>query len=115
MNYLHKCLRIVASPLFKTSSLRETVKTSKRRCKCNTISGIELNLPMRILTGRLTDDRYRQVFLLLFFAMSFFKIVVDPGYQMVLEYPFNKLMKEIWSDEFMYVGPRKIICEWLEM
>jgi hypothetical protein len=54
-------------------------------------------------------------FFCLFFAMSFFKIVVDPGYQMVLENPFNKLMKEIWSDEFMYVGPREIIGEWLEM
>ena len=49
------------------------------------------------------------------FAMSFFKIVVDPGYQMVLEDPFNKLMKEIWGDKFMYVSPRKIIGEWLEM
>lgn len=47
------------------------------------------------------------------FAMSFFKIVVDPGYQMVLENPLNKLMKEIRSDEFMYVGPREIIGEWL--
>jgi hypothetical protein len=47
--------------------------------------------------------------------MSFFKIVVDPGDQMVLENPFNKLMKEIWSNEFMYVGSRKIIGEWLEM
>jgi hypothetical protein len=54
-------------------------------------------------------------FFCFFFAVSFFKIVVDPGYQMVLEDPFNKLMKEIWSDEFMYVGPRKIIGEWLEM
>jgi hypothetical protein len=24
------------------------------------------------------------------------------------------LMKEIWSNDFMYVGPRKIIGEWLE-
>ena len=54
-------------------------------------------------------------FFCLFFAMSFFKIVIDPGYQMVLENPFNKLMKEIRSDEFMYVGLRKIIGEWLEM
>jgi len=45
--------------------------------------------------------------------VSFFKIVVDPGNQMVLENPLNKLMKEIWSDEFMYVGPREIIGEWL--
>jgi hypothetical protein len=49
------------------------------------------------------------------FAVSFFKIDVDPGHQMVLENPFNKLVKEIWGDEFMYVGPRKIIGEWLEM
>ena len=54
-------------------------------------------------------------FFRLFFTMSFFEIVVDPGYQMVLENPFNKLMEEIWSDEFMYVGPRKIIGEWLGM
>ena len=53
-------------------------------------------------------------FFCFFFAMCFFKIIVDPGYQMVLENPFNKLMKEIWSDEFMYVGPRKIIGKWLE-
>jgi hypothetical protein len=49
-----------------------------------------------------------------FFAMSFFKIVIDPSYQMVFENPFNELMKEIWSDEFMYVGLRKIIRERLE-
>lgn len=49
------------------------------------------------------------------FAMSFFKIVIDPGYQMVLKNPFNKLMKEIWSNELMNVGPREIIGEWLEM
>jgi hypothetical protein len=47
--------------------------------------------------------------------MSYFKIIIDPGYQMVLENPFYKLMKEIWSDEFMYVSPRKIIGKWLEM
>jgi hypothetical protein len=45
--------------------------------------------------------------------MSFFKIFVDPGYQMVLENSFNKLMKEVWSDEFVYVGSREIISEWL--
>lgn len=49
-----------------------------------------------------------------FFPMSFFEIVVNPGHQMVLENSFNKLMEEIWSDEFMYVGSRKIIGEWLE-
>lgn len=56
-----------------------------------------------------------EYFFCFFFSMSFFKIVVDPGHQMVFENPFNKLMKEIWSDEFMYVGPREIIGEWLEM
>ena len=48
------------------------------------------------------------------FAVSFFKILVDPGHQMVLENPLNKLMKEIRSDELMYVAPREIIGEWLE-
>ena len=52
-------------------------------------------------------------FFCFFSAVNFFKIVVDPGYQMVLENPFNKLMKKVRSDEFMYVGPRKIIGEWL--
>ena len=93
--YLHKCL---TSPLFKTSSLRETVKTSKQRRKCNTISGIELNLKMRLQFSCLPMINVVKYFFCFFFAMSFFKIVVDPCYQMILKNPFNKLMKEIWSD-----------------
>ena len=34
---------------------------------------------------------------------------------MILENPFDKLMEEICSDEFMYVVLRKIIGKWLEM
>ena len=49
------------------------------------------------------------------FTVSYFNIGVDPGHQMVLKNPFNKLMKKIWSHEFMYISPRKIIGEWLEM
>ena len=114
--YLHKWLRIVISPLFKPSSLRETVKTSKWRCKCNTILCIELNMQMGLQEfSGLPMINIVKYFLCFFFAMSFFKIVVDPGYQMVLENPFNKLMKKIWSDDFMYVSLRKIIGEWLDM
>jgi hypothetical protein len=41
------------------------------------------------------------------------KVFFNPGDQVIFEGPLYYFMEEIQSNEFMYVGSRVIICEWL--
>ena len=40
-------------------------------------------------------------------------VILHPWHQMVLESPFNQLMKQIWSEKLMNIGMLEVICEWL--
>ena len=46
--------------------------------------------------------------------MSENKIFFHPGYKMIFKSPFNDLMKEVRSDELMYVSAGEIVCKGLK-
>lgn len=41
-------------------------------------------------------------------------VLVDPCNEVVLECSFDDLVKNVWCDQFIYVGSRKIFSEGLE-
>jgi len=43
------------------------------------------------------------------------EIFINPGNNMVLERAFDNLVKKVGREQFMNVGPREFICEWLEI
>ena len=45
--------------------------------------------------------------------MFVFKILAHPINKMVLKNPLDKLVKEVWRDQLMDVGMRKVLREWL--
>lgn len=45
--------------------------------------------------------------------MLVFKVLTDPLDKVILEYPFDKLVKQIWSDELVDVGVGKVLGKWL--
>ena len=46
--------------------------------------------------------------------MFFFEIVHHPLDKVIFEHTLDKLVKEVWGDEFVDVCMRKVFGEWLE-
>lgn len=46
--------------------------------------------------------------------MNLYKVILNPGDEMVLERAFNQLMKNIRRKELVDISAWKIICKWLK-
>ena len=42
------------------------------------------------------------------------KVLTHPLNKVVLEHPFNELVEQVWSDEFIDIGVGEVFCERLE-
>lgn len=67
---------------------------------------------MTIITTIPSIDIIRD-FLCLIWRVISIEVLVNPCNEVVLECAFNDLMKDIWRDEFIYVGSRKIFSKGL--
>lgn len=47
------------------------------------------------------------------FPMLVFEVLTDPLNEVILEYPLDELVKQIWSDELVDVGVGKVLGKWL--
>jgi len=48
------------------------------------------------------------------FAVLVFKVFTHPLDEVVLEYSFDELVKQIWSDELIDVGIGEVFSKWLD-
>ena len=44
-------------------------------------------------------------------AMDRYQVFLNPGHQVILEGALDELMKNVWGNETVDVGTRKIICK----
>lgn len=47
-------------------------------------------------------------------AMDKMKVDTHPFYKVVLEYPFDELVKKIWREQLVDIGTRKTVCKGLK-
>jgi hypothetical protein len=110
--YLHERLRVVACPLFEVATSRETTQAGIGRDSGNPI--LAVRVPEADIRAEVVPAIDVVHYLLtLFLAVLRKDVVFDPFDQVILECAFDNLVEEVWRDEFMNVGPRKAVCEWL--
>jgi len=112
--YLHERFRIVSCPLRESSALREPAYFGERCDTCNAgLHGVNLNFFFNVRSIPLPSIDVIQNCCSTLWAMYKLEVLVNPLHKVVFEYALDELVEEVWGEEYMYVGARKIICEGL--